>query len=252
MSNANVGRRIIPTFPRLDGIRGQAETDVTVVIERLTRAMEDWGQRVVDALDEGIPTPHAHTHLRALSVVDGLGSEQLPSSISVGQMAAIGDPAVGFATAGHQHGTGDLDVFGDVTVDPTEGTAVSDRALRRLLEAILLGILEIEELIGKQTEGATMLVPRPIRTVGQATSVVQILDADAQRKLAVIFNDNLSTPGTLYLKYGSEASTADFSRKVPTGSEVVIEHSGRVTGIWDAAGTGKALISEVIEVVTGA
>lgn len=81
------------------------------------------------------------------------------------------------------------------------------------------------------------------RVNGSATSVT-ILASNVNRRGAVIVNDNNKV---LYLKMGAgPATTTSYTYKMSTDDrvEVPANYTGIITGIWSAAGTGAAQVTE--------
>lgn len=77
-----------------------------------------------------------------------------------------------------------------------------------------------------------------------ATSVT-IKDANAARTALLIYND---ADRALYLKFGAVASVTDFTVKLLPGGYYEVPgpvYSGVVDGIWDAAPTGAARMTEL-------
>lgn len=114
------------------------------------------------------------------------------------------------------------------------------------------------ELIGvKGTDGSTISsITNPLPTVERisttatltnvsaSASSVQLLAANANRVGLIIFNDSTSS---LYMKFGTTASTTNFTLKVFQGSSYEMTlpiFTGRIDGVWDVA-VGSARITEL-------
>lgn len=81
--------------------------------------------------------------------------------------------------------------------------------------------------------------------VSCSLSSIQLLDINGNRKGASVFND--STTATLYLKYGTNASTSSFKAKLTPGAYFDFPqpvYTGLVHGIWTGPADGNALMSE--------
>lgn len=66
---------------------------------------------------QAAPTPHGVTHLKAKSIVDGLGATTIPSPIVPGSAGAVGDSLLGFATANHEHPAPTFPVVKETEID---------------------------------------------------------------------------------------------------------------------------------------
>lgn len=80
--------------------------------------------------------------------------------------------------------------------------------------------------------------------VAASDTVVTLLAANADRKGGSVFND---ADKALYLKNGAGASATSFKVKIAAGGYYEFPqpiYTGIITGIWDAAPTGSARISE--------
>ncbi len=81
-----------------------------------------------------------------------------------------------------------------------------------------------------------------LANVSGSLSSVTLQAANAARKVLVIVNDSTAT---LFVKYGSTASSTSFTYKLLPGETLREErYTGIVTGIWDAA-TGAARMTEI-------
>lgn len=95
--------------------------------------------------------------------------------------------------------------------------------------------------------------PLPVRsnmgTTSTVTAVVAnaasvtLLASAATRLRAHIYNDS---DKKLFVKYGVTASAASYTDKLLPQQKMTIEdYTGRIDGIWEAAPTGNAVITEV-------
>lgn len=82
-----------------------------------------------------------------------------------------------------------------------------------------------------------------LSNVSGSASSVTVLAANVDRLQGVIFNDS---GATLYLKFGSTASTSSFTYRLDPyyTLEVPASYTGIITGIWSSA-TGSARVTEV-------
>jgi hypothetical protein len=69
------------------------------------------------------------------------------------------------------------------------------------------------------------------------------LASNTSRKGATIYNDSNKT---LYIKFGTTASTSDFTTQLKSGDyyEVPFNYVGRIDGIW-ASANGAARVTEL-------
>lgn len=89
----------------------------------------------------------------------------------------------------------------------------------------------------------TPSVTATITTAADAATSATLLSSDVTRKGFIIAND--STQG-LYLKYGTTASSTDWTVYVPAGATwEERNYSGRVDGIWVADASGNARITSL-------
>jgi hypothetical protein len=95
---------------------------------------------------------------------------------------------------------------------------------------------------------ATRKVPLASATVTQVasnTASVTLQASNGSRRSLIVFNDSTAT---LYLKYGSAASSSSYTVKMAPGDywEMPLPvYTGIVTGIWTSA-NGSALVTEGI------
>lgn len=82
-----------------------------------------------------------------------------------------------------------------------------------------------------------------LSVVASSATSVQLLAANALRRGVVIYNDSTQT---LYIKFGTTASSTSFTKLLATNAEYVVpfNYSGRIDGIW-ASANGNARITEL-------
>lgn len=85
-----------------------------------------------------------------------------------------------------------------------------------------------------------------VTPVARSASVQNFLLPNAARQGFFVHNDS---GGVLYIKYGSGATTSDFTVRIPANTtfEPFIQYNGLITGIWGAGGAGNALITELFK-----
>jgi hypothetical protein len=86
-----------------------------------------------------------------------------------------------------------------------------------------------------------------LTNVTQGVVSTQIVASNANRRRLLV--QNTSTTGSLFLKYGTTAdTTSSFSVKIPPQSYWEMPeppYVSQMDGIWDAAGTGKAIVTDI-------
>lgn len=85
-----------------------------------------------------------------------------------------------------------------------------------------------------------------VSSVALSVVTVTLLAANTSRKAAIFYNN--STNRFLFLKYGAGASTVSFTLRIGPGGAFEMPqaiYNGIVTGIWNAAGAGACLVTEV-------
>lgn len=81
--------------------------------------------------------------------------------------------------------------------------------------------------------------------VASSVAAITLKEANVDRTKVYIFNDATSY---LYVKYGSGASSTDFTARVPPGgAHEAVAYNGIITGAWAAATAGEA--AQVTEMV---
>ena len=97
----------------------------------------------------------------------------------------------------------------------------------------------------ERTSRPTMAATATLANVAGSASSVTLLAANASRLGAVIMNDSSAS---LYVKFGSTASTTSFTYLVVAGGTVELPtnavYTGIITGIW-ASATGSARVTEL-------
>jgi hypothetical protein len=83
-----------------------------------------------------------------------------------------------------------------------------------------------------------------VTPIARNASTVTLAASSIVRRGLLIFNDS---GGLLYVKFGSGATTSDFSFRITANSlyESSIEYSGLVTGVWGSGGAGQAQVTEI-------
>lgn len=82
-----------------------------------------------------------------------------------------------------------------------------------------------------------------ITRVNDAATNQTILAANDSRVRAIIFNDSTEI---LYLKYGTTATSTDFTHKLQPGDTVFIDdYRGKIDGIWANNASGAAQVTEL-------
>lgn len=85
-----------------------------------------------------------------------------------------------------------------------------------------------------------------LSSVASSATSVQLLAANSSRRRTMIVNDSASA--TLYVKFGTTASSSDYTFKLNPGdmyeSPTQPVYTGRIDGIWSAA-VGNARITEM-------
>ena len=129
-------------------------------------------------------------------------------------------------------------------VDASHGLPVVDAAAEAALAAIQASVAGT---LTTKVAGASTATLTPV--AASATSV-QLLAANSAARQRIIINDSTAT---LYLKYGSAASSSSYTYVLPpkqdtTMSTLVLAgnelYTGLIHGIWSSA-TGSATITEV-------
>jgi len=83
-------------------------------------------------------------------------------------------------------------------------------------------------------------------TVITASLTNQIILTPTAGRLTTLFTNDDYSSGSVYLKFGSNASTGSYSVKLRAGAyyEVTFPYAGRIDGIWDTA-IGSLFITEL-------
>lgn len=83
-----------------------------------------------------------------------------------------------------------------------------------------------------------------IASKAQGTTNQVLLAVNANRISAKVYNDTSS--GNLKISLGSAATASNFTVIIAPGSYYEVnDFSGSIQGLWDASGTGQALITEI-------
>ena len=83
-----------------------------------------------------------------------------------------------------------------------------------------------------------------VTAVSSSASNVRLLDANASRRMACIYNNSTAD---LYVKFGEVASQNSFTKKLATGGYLEMPspcYTGIIEGIWSEA-NGNAMITEI-------
>jgi hypothetical protein len=118
------------------------------------------------------------------------------------------------------------------------GKTLSEIAIVNNLLPLLADMGLTVRVAGNRSETATTT------SVAQNIAAVTLLAANAASRIGCsVFNDSNAN---LYLKTGAAASLASFTVELVPGAywEAPYGYSGIITGIWDAAGAGAALVEE--------
>lgn len=91
--------------------------------------------------------------------------------------------------------------------------------------------------------GGTSNPNAAVTVITADTTSQQVVALNALRKGLTIFNDSTAS---LYLKFGTTASSSSYTVKMAAGSyyEVPFYYTGRIDGIWSAV-NGDAKVTEV-------
>lgn len=96
-----------------------------------------------------------------------------------------------------------------------------------------------ERTLAKPSEAAT------VAKVNSSASSVTVAAANAARRALMIYN---SDTNDLMLKFGATASATSFSVYIPGGGFWEMQpgapYTGKLDGIWTAAGSGAAFVTE--------
>jgi hypothetical protein len=105
-------------------------------------------------------------------------------------------------------------------------------------KVVVLGIPTFKKASGGGNSSAT------VTQVAAATSSTTLIASNSSRFAVNIVNDSSAT---LYLKFGTSASTTSYTVKLYTDDVYTVygsEYTGIITGIWSSA-TGNAYVTEV-------
>lgn len=81
-----------------------------------------------------------------------------------------------------------------------------------------------------------------VTSVNDSASSVTLVAASTTAKARIIQNDSTSI---LYAKFGTTATTTDYTVKLSPDDVLVTEYVGRIDGIWSANASGAAKITEL-------
>lgn len=198
---------------------------------------------------DSLPGRHATTHLDG---DDSVSSTSDPTAIALTNVADPGTPHSPLSRGDHVHPVGDdiadiLELLDGLDADPIFGIPVTDARVRKLLELILLQLYALAgNVVGLLEEDA------PVQTIASGpvaipatTGVVTLLQPNVSRVGFVIVNAGTQN---LFVKYGPNATTTDWTYRVTTNATLelptVSGYQGIVTGTWDTA-NGTAQVTEI-------
>lgn len=106
--------------------------------------------------------------------------------------------------------------------------------------ALVVAISPNNPVTTSVAKAGTATVPSPVASI---LTTATLLASNTSRLGATIFNDSTAN---LYVKFGTAASTSDFTVKLPPGAyyEVPFLYTGVLTGTWDAI-NGNARMTEL-------
>lgn len=176
-----------------------------------------------------------------VSVDDNGGSLTVDGTVAVTQSTSpwvIGD---GGSSISVDDSGGSLTVDGTITANAGSGTfVVGDGG----------SSISIDDNGGSVTVDGSLTITDSGNTTATRTNVARsasnqtLLASNTGRKGATIYNDSNST---LYVKFGTTASTTDFTVALDQADyyEIPFHYSGRIDGIWGSAGAGNARMTEI-------
>lgn len=91
---------------------------------------------------------------------------------------------------------------------------------------------------GSSDGGSSSIVTSVADTITSTTLVA----ANTSAKERIIFNDSSAI---LYVKFGTTASSTDFTMKLYTDESLTTKYRGRIDGVWSADSTGAARVTEI-------
>jgi hypothetical protein len=89
----------------------------------------------------------------------------------------------------------------------------------------------------QQTSGTAV-----VTSVNDTASSTTLKAANTAAHERIIQNDS---PSTLYVKFGTTASTTDYTVKLGQDDILITQYTGRIDGIWSADASGAAKITEL-------
>lgn len=98
--------------------------------------------------------------------------------------------------------------------------------------------------MGEARIAATQPNNAVVDSIPRTVVAVELVAANTRRRGVTVVNES---NGTLYVKLGAAASSADFSVKMPPHAHWELPfpaYTDQITGIWDSAGGGAAKVTE--------
>lgn len=81
-----------------------------------------------------------------------------------------------------------------------------------------------------------------VTRVPDTASSVELLAANAKRREVIIYNDSTAV---LYVKFGTVATSTDFTIKLQADQGITSSYRGAIAGIWASDSTGGAQVTEI-------
>jgi len=248
----NITRRLADTEAALKRLPDSLRASLAPIITPLVELSKEQSRLNMDLWlrFDALPGKHASTHTGGSDTVASLND---PTAIALANVASPGTAHHALSYDDHVHPVGDdiadvIESLDGIDVDPIDGAAVTDATLRRLFMAILMQLLELEQLLLRrsETESQVKSIALPIRPYSlTATDATLLADTTPERTGAVIYN---GSGVVLYVKYGLACSITDYSVQVSgtSGYELPLAgYVGPITGIL-ASGTGTVQVTETV------
>lgn len=118
-------------------------------------------------------------------------------------------------------------------------------AIARTLELILAVLDRGDEWGGagffrEHQEGGDV---RPIQPPANVGAPVELMPANMRRRQVLIYN---ASSAAVYVLYGKQVTTSNYTLQIaPGGLFVCDNYAGPLWGVWAAAATGPAIVTEV-------
>ena len=205
-----------------------------------------WAKRISE-VTFGFPANHAVSHMGGDDDIAGTGT---PTTVAFGVEGDAGNADGGFAPFDHQHALdADLEALSglaDMDIDVWQGAHVTDVNVRRLLEHVLVTLLEIEPLLQQEADVVIRSTALPPVAVASLTSSQTLVGPNGHRTGCIVHN---ASTAILYVRLGpQDASSTAFA--YPVGANTTLElplcgYVGAITGAW-ASANGSAYITEMV------